>query len=152
MSVCTLFLRAIRTVVRSHLSQVSAPAIARAHTGEWFWTCHAKRAFAYLQRQFSRLSHAHHQQHHQQATYRLTGHPRPVEIPPCLSFRHWSASNVPSPILRQQLHGATSHYLSGSNPASFYDIYQMRLWLEGMHHPGIHDGREIDRMGAKIRA
>jgi hypothetical protein len=34
----------------------------------------------------------------------------------------------------------------------FYDIYQMRLWLEGMHHPSLHDGREIDRMGAKIRA
>ena len=34
----------------------------------------------------------------------------------------------------------------------FYDIYQMRLRLEGMHHPGLHDGREIDRMGAKIRA
>ena len=31
----------------------------------------------------------------------------------------------------------------------FYDIYQMRLWLEGMHHPGLHDGREIDPYGSQ---
>ena len=114
MSVCTLSLRAIRTAVRSHLSQISAPATARAHTDGWFWTCHTERAFTYLQHQFSRLSHAHHQQHHQ-----LAGHPRPDETSPFLSFRHWPASNVPSPILHQQLHGATPHCLSGSNPVFF---------------------------------
>ena len=72
------------------------------------------------QRIFTQLQPA----HNKLAGYRLS--PRPVEIPPCLSFRHWSASNVPSLILHQQLHVQRHIIYLVQIQCLFYDIYQMR--------------------------